>query len=174
MAVLTMLSPSCGKTETENAYSQQDKNIESIVSSLAPEGSGATVEYFDGSVRVTVKQGEGEALEDNGSVSFYYAGHCVKSSSLSSGNMFVTNSKEIAESAQWTVSDTTMFKVSTVDLSGDKLVKGLRKGIVGVKSGGRVLHSLQREKRIREAQDRNSARKFSIGLSLWITDVTNK
>ena len=90
MAVLTMLSPSCGKTETENAYSQQDKNIESIVSSLAPEGSGATVEYFDGSVRVTVKQGEGEALEDNGSVSFYYAGHCVKSSSLSSGNMFVT------------------------------------------------------------------------------------
>ena len=112
-AVLTILSPSCSKTETENAYSQQDKNIESIVSSLAPEGSEATVDYFDGSVRVTVGHGEGTALEENGSVSFYYVGHLINSSSLSSGNMFTTNSKEFAESAQWTVSDTTMFKIST-------------------------------------------------------------
>lgn len=174
MAVLTMLSPSCGKTETENAYSQQDKNIESIVSSLAPEGSGATVEYFDGSVRVTVKQGEGEALEDNGSVSFYYAGHCVNSSSLSSGNMFVTNSKEIAESAQWTVSDTTMFKVSTVDLSGDKLVKGLRKGIVGVKSGDECYILFNGKNGFGKHKTGTVPGNSALAYHLWITDVTNK
>ena len=95
---MAALVSSCGKSEVENVYTQQDKNIESLVKSLAPEESEATVDYLDGVVRVTVKHGEGAALESGGTVSFYYAGHCINSSSLSSGNMFVTNSKEFAES----------------------------------------------------------------------------
>lgn len=124
---MAALVSSCGKSEVENAYTQQDKNIESLVKSLAPEESEATVDYLDGVVRVTVKHGEGAALESGGTVSFYYAGHCINSSSLSSGNMFVTNSKEFAESYNWTVTDSTIFQVSTVDLAKDNLVKGLKK-----------------------------------------------
>lgn len=132
---MAALVSSCGKSEVENVYTQQDKNIESLVKSLAPEESEATVDYLDGVVRVTVKHGDGAPLESGGTVSFYYAGHCINSSSLSSENMFVTNSKEFAESSNWTVTDSTIFQVSTVDLAKDNLVKGLKKGIVGVKAG---------------------------------------
>ena len=65
-AALAVLALSCSKSEIQNAYSQQDKDIESIVSSLAPEGSEATVDYLDGAVRVTVKHGEGDALGKSG------------------------------------------------------------------------------------------------------------
>lgn len=172
--VMPLLSSSCSKTEIENTYTQQDKNIESIVSSLAPEGSEATVDYLDGSVRVTMAHGEGEALKDNGSVSFYYVGHCVNGSSLSSGNMFATNSKEIAESAQWTVSDTTMFKVSTVNLSEDKLVKGLRKGIVGVKSGDECYILFNGKNGFGKHKTGTVPGNSALAYHLWITDVANK
>lgn len=132
---LAVLAASCGKTEVQNAYTRQDSNIESIVKSLTSDNKEATVDYFDGVVRVTVAHGEGAALESGGTVSFYYAGHVISGSSLNSSNLFVTNSKEYAESANWSVSDTTIFAVRTVNLAGDKLVKGLKKGIVGVKKG---------------------------------------
>ena len=63
---MAALVSSCGKSEVENTYTQQDKNIESLVKSLAPEESEATVDYLDGVVRVTVKHGEGAALESGG------------------------------------------------------------------------------------------------------------
>lgn len=173
-AVLTTLFPSCSQTETENTYTQQDKNIESIVSSLAPEGSETTVDYFDGSVRVTVEHGEGTALEGNGRVSFYYVGHIINSSSLSSGNMFATNSKEFAESAQWTVSDTAMFKISTVNLSEDKLVKGLRKGIVGVKSGDECYILFNGRNGFGKHKTGTVPGNSALAYHLWITDVANK
>ncbi len=135
LAGMAVLVSSCGKSEVENAYTQQDKNIESLVKSLAPEGSEATVEYFDGSVRVTVKHGEGTALGSGGTVSFYYAGHYINSSSLNAGNLFVTNNKEFAQSNNWAVSDSTIFAESTISLADDAMVKGLKKGIVGVKAG---------------------------------------
>ncbi len=135
LAALAVLASSCGKSEVGDAYLQQDKNIESLVKSLAPENSEATVEYIDGVVRVTVTHGEGPLLESDGTVSFLYAAHHINSSSLTPGNMFVTNSKEFAEASNWTVSDTTIFQVSTVNLAEESLVKGLEKGIVGVKAG---------------------------------------
>lgn len=133
--VAAAFAGSCAKTETENAYTKQDSNIEAIVSSLAPEGSDATVDYFDGTVRVTVTHGEGSTLSDGGTVSFYYAGYLINSASISASNLFITNNKEFAESSNWTVSDTSVFKISTINLSEDKLVKGLKKGLPGVKSG---------------------------------------
>ena len=59
LVILSILLASCSKTELENLYSQQDKNIESLVKSLAPESSDASVDYFGGSVRVTVTHGRG-------------------------------------------------------------------------------------------------------------------
>ncbi len=129
---LAALAPSCSKSEIQNAYSQQDKDIESIVSSLAPEGSEATVDYLDGAVRVTVKHGEGDALGKSGTVSFFYAGHRITGTSLNVENLFATNNKELAETYAWTVSDTTVFKEVTVDLvqgiPGERPEEGHRRG----------------------------------------------
>ncbi len=129
------LANACEKTETKDAYTKQDSNIEAIVGSLAPESSDATVDYIDGTVRVTVEHGDGNELGDGGTVSFFYAGYLITGSSISASNLFVTNNKEFAESSNWTVSDTSVFKVSTINLSKDKIVKGLKKGLPGVKSG---------------------------------------
>lgn len=125
----------CGKSDAESDFTTQDTNIESIVSSLSADNEGSVVEYFDGPVRVTTVSGTGEALKDGGTVSFYYGVYRISGSSLSSGDLVATNSKEYAESAGWSVSDTTLYKISTVSLSDDQLVKGLRKGLVGVKAG---------------------------------------
>lgn len=130
-----VLAYACEKSETANTYTKQDSNIEAIVSSLAPDGSDATVDYLDGTVRVTVEHGEGDELGDGGTVSFLYAGYIITGSSISANNLFVTNSKEFAGASNWTVSDTSAFKVSTVNLSKDKIVKGLKKGLPGVRSG---------------------------------------
>lgn len=126
---------SCGKNGVENTYSRQDSTIESLVQSLAPEGSEATVEYFDGPVRVTVAHGDGNVLESGGTVTFLYAGHILNGTNLNASNLFMTNNKEFAESSNWTVTDSTIFQATTVNLADDTLVKGLAKGIVGVKAG---------------------------------------
>ncbi len=174
LAAALQLSSSCSKTETENAYTQQDSYIESIVNSLAPEGSDATVDYLDGSVRVTVTHGEGSTLESGGTVSFYYAGYQVSGSSLSSGNLFATNSKELAESAQWTVSDTTLFRVSTIDLSNDALVKGLKKGIIGVRGGDECYILFNGKYGFGKHKTGNVPGNSALAYHLWITDVANK
>lgn len=173
IAAVLLLTRSCAKSEVENAYTQQDKNIESLVNSLAPEGSEATVDYFDGTVRVTVKHGEGEALESGGTVSFYYAGHCINSASLNSSNLFVTNSKDFAKSSGWSVSDSTIFEVSTVNLAKDDLVKGLKKGIVGVKNGDECYIMFNGKYGFGKHTTGKVPGNSALAYHLWITGVTN-
>lgn len=170
---MAALVSSCGKSEVENVYTQQDKNIESLVKSLAPEESEATVDYLDGVVRVTVKHGDGTPLESGGTVSFYYAGHCINSSSLSSENMFVTNSKEFAESSNWTVTDSTIFQVSTVDLAKDNLVKGLKKGIVGVKAGDECYIMFNGKYGFGKHTNGTVPGNSALAYHLWISSVSN-
>lgn len=171
--LLPLLVVSCAKTEVENAYSRQDSNIESIVKSLTDNNKEATVDYFDGVVRVTVAPGEGEALQSDGTVSFYYAGHCISGSSLSSNNLFVTNSKEFAESNNWTVTDSTIFEVSTVNLAKDALVKGLKKGIVGVRPGDECYVLFNGKYGFGKHTTGNVPGNSALAYHLWITGVTN-
>lgn len=131
---LLFLATSCGKDEND-VYSQQEKNIESIVNSLTDGNAEATVDYLDGSVRVTVSSGDGEELRDGGTVTFKYAGYRISGSSLGAGNLFVTNDKDFAESSNWTVSDSTVFKKDTFLFNDDNFVKGLKAGMEGVKAG---------------------------------------
>lgn len=125
----------CTKKEIEEAYTKQEEYIEAIVKSLTSSNPEATVDYLDGVVKVTVAEGEGEALDGNGAVSFYYAGHYLNGNSLTSDNFFFTNYDVYGKSMDWEVSDSSVFTVKTVNLSEDKLVEGLRTGIVGVKGG---------------------------------------
>ena len=171
---LAALALSCSKSEIQNAYSQQDKDIESIVSSLAPEGSEATVDYLDGAVRVTVKHGEGDALGKSGTVSFFYAGHRITGTSLNVENLFATNNRELAETYAWTVADTTVFKEVTVDLSKESLVKGLKKGIVGVKSGDECYILFNGKLGFGNHTTGKVPANSGLAYHLWITGVTDK
>ncbi|MBQ6185258.1 MAG: FKBP-type peptidyl-prolyl cis-trans isomerase [Bacteroidales bacterium] len=171
-AAILLFAVSCTKKE-DTTYDRQESNIEAIVASLEKSNPDATTEYNNGSVKVTVVHGDGEALQEGGAVSFYYAGFHISSSRLSNSNLFATNYDTFANSAGWALSDSTVFKISTIKLGEDKIVEGLRNGLIGVKGGDEcyVLFSGKHGfgKRSMAGIPSNSA----LAYHLWIKSVSN-
>jgi hypothetical protein len=66
-------------------------------------------------------------------VSFYFAGYSF-TSGKSTNNLFATNHEETANSARWDLTDAD-YNLMTIDMADTELVKGLRDGLLGVKSG---------------------------------------
>ena len=110
------LAASCSK-ELQNTYATQETYIDAIVSSLTASADSATVTSNKGTIRVTVGHGSGEELREGGAVSFYYAGYYIKGRTLSSDNLFATNYDDFAGSIGWNVSDSSRFRIMTVDLA---------------------------------------------------------
>lgn len=172
VAVMCLLAASCEKESLKSSYANQEKYIETIVENLQKNGE-TTLTCNEGSVRVTVAEGEGEELREGGAVSLYYAGYYINSGSLSNGNVFATNYDTFAESISWAVSDSSAFAIQTIDLAEDNLVEGLRNGLIGVK-GGEECYVLFSGKygfgsRIVGTIPRNSA----LAYHLWIKSVSN-
>ncbi len=167
------LAVSCGKDEAASAYSQQESNIESIVQSLTGNNDDATVDYLDGSVRVTVVHGEGEALKEGGTVTMKYAGYRVIGSSLDADNLFVTNDKDFAESSNWTVTDSTVFKTDTFKLNDETFVKGLKTGMVGVKAGDECVILFSGKHGFGKHTTGVVPGKSALAYHLWISSVAN-
>ena len=90
-AALSLLADSCDKKQMDTLYDKQESNIESIVQRLSAGSEDVTVERSEGTVRVTVAHGDGAALQENGSVAFYYAGHFINGSSLATFEKKVAN-----------------------------------------------------------------------------------
>ena len=86
-----------------------------------------------GANRLVLKEGEGEELEKDGFVSFYYAGYKFNGS-FSSGNLFVTNHQATAEQSGWNLTDAD-YQIYEINLADAKLVQGLKDGLLGVKAG---------------------------------------
>ncbi|MBQ8060442.1 MAG: FKBP-type peptidyl-prolyl cis-trans isomerase [Bacteroidales bacterium] len=172
-AALLLIAASCGKKQMETTYDKQESNIEAIVASLEKSNADATTEYNKGTVKVTVVHGNGEALEDGGAVSFYYAGFYINSTRLNNSNLFATNYDTFANSAGWALSDSSSFTISTIKLGEDDLVEGLRNGLVGVRGGDEcyVLFSGKHGfgKRGIAGIPSNSA----LAYHLWIKSVSN-
>ncbi|MBQ5983486.1 MAG: FKBP-type peptidyl-prolyl cis-trans isomerase [Bacteroidales bacterium] len=125
---------SCMKQQTENYYAKQEEAIDKFAQRLSP----IRTVYNDGSVRIVVKETNptADSLRKDGVVSFYYGGYLLSSSgSLNNQSLFATNSKELAESAKWVLSDSTVFRVETLKLDESNLLDGLKKGLHGVRSG---------------------------------------
>jgi len=132
-AVVTLLS--CTKESIKTMYSTQEGWIESLISNMTSSDENAHIVSNGGSQRVVITEGEGEELSEKGTISFYYAGYYLSGSSISSANMFSTNSEEVAEAASWSTTDENQFDAMTINLSESDLVEGLKKGLVGVKGG---------------------------------------
>ena len=134
-AVFIAIAPSCSKEEYKNTIAQQETNIESYVNSMLSKDESYYLVMNRGVDRLVLTEGEGDSLSAGGTVSFYYAGYVMKSSSISDNDMFVTNRKALAESMSWELSDSTGFDILTLKLDEAGLVDGLRYGLEGVKGG---------------------------------------
>lgn len=122
---------SCVKQKLEVEYTNQETKIDSYVSKTMKETM--TVAYNNGSTRLTLKPGTGDALDKDGAVSFYYAGY-VFNGSVTDGNMFATNHKETAEKARWDLTDAD-YAIYETDLRDARLLEGVRNGLKGVRAG---------------------------------------
>jgi len=129
-----LFSTACTKANLVNTYASQETKIESFIKTQLEADSTRTVVRQNGVNRLILTQGSGEALAEDGNLSFYYAGYTF-SGSVSVSNMFVTNNIEVAKSARWDTSDSTRFFINTINLRDEALVSGLKKGLAGVKGG---------------------------------------
>ena len=121
---------SCVKSKLEVTYNSQETKIESYIAS-----KGDTYRSIrnGGANRLVIKEGEGEELQKNGFVSFYYAGYKF-TGSFSSGNLFVTNHQATAEQSGWNLTDAD-YQIYEINLGDARLIPGLKDGLLGVKAG---------------------------------------
>ena len=126
---------SCTKEDVKTQYTRQEENIESFVNSTLSSIDTAYVVRNGGTSRVVTVYGEGDSLKIGGTVSFYYAGYVLSSSSLTTDNLFATNSEDVATVSGWSVSGEEPFAVKTLNIGDKDIVDGLRYGLVGVKAG---------------------------------------
>ena len=126
---------SCSKESTKSTYSKQETNIENFLSSQTTAHEEYSVVSNSGSYRLIVVPGSGEALEKNGTISFYYAGYTLTGTSISNSNLFATNSRDVATQAGWSSMDEGNFLIKTMNLGEVDLVEGLKNGLIGVQGG---------------------------------------
>lgn len=121
---------SCVKSKLEVTYNSQESKIESYIA-----GKGDTYRSIrnGGANRLVLKEGEGEELQGNGFVSFYYAGYKF-TGNFSASNLFVTNHQATAEQSGWSLTDAD-YQIYEINLGEARLIQGLKDGLLGVKAG---------------------------------------
>lgn len=127
-----LLMASCNK-EAELLYTNQEGKIDTYITQLLTKNEEAEVVRNGGSNRVITKHGEGEALVPGGTISFYIAGYTFNGS-LSSGNLFYTNSETAATESKMTLTEQD-FNIKTMILNENDFIEGLYNGLIGVKGG---------------------------------------
>lgn len=125
----------CSKESIRSLYSTQETRIESFLNSQLSANPDAYVVRNGGVQRLVLTEGTGDSLRADGHIAFEWAGYVMNGSSLSASNLFGTNSLEIAESAGWTLTDPSVFRIETLNLGTADLVPGLKRGLRGVRGG---------------------------------------
>lgn len=128
--VFCIASSSCIKEKMETIYSNQESKIDSYLAKF----DSTMVIRNEGSNRLIKTKGEGDELESDGMVSFYYAGYVFTNGAPSNANLFVTNHKETADKAGWTLTEGE-FNLYEISMTDANLLEGLRKGLKGVQPG---------------------------------------
>lgn len=172
-SALVLLAVSCDKKRMETVYDKQESNIESLVELFSNSSEDATVERRVETVRVTVAHGDGPALQENGAVAFYYAGHFINGSTLSVSNLFATNYETYANSVRWSVTDSSAFDIMTIRLGRDEIVEGLRNGLPGVKAGDECYILFNGQYGFGKKKIGNVPSNSALAYHLWIKSVSN-
>ena len=133
LAIALICGSSCVKQQMELTYAKQEDKIDSYVKSRMASSPDATLTRNKGTNRITLVQGEGEALTESGIVAITYSGYSF-SGSISQSNLFATNDSQVAESASWQEPENG-FEPLMLDMKNDQMLEGLRNGLLGVKAG---------------------------------------
>jgi len=131
------LIAACTKQSLQATYDKQSGYIENFVQNQLKADTTATLRENGGSFRLLVHDTldvRRDSLLEGGLVSLYYACFTLTGNALTVANLVATNVKEVAQAARWELSDTTRYKLDTLRLD-DKLVPGLRNGLLGVQAG---------------------------------------
>lgn len=132
LLLMCLAGSACVKEKLEVTYSSQESKIDSYIEKNRVSGTDTLrVVRNGGSNRLVRKEGEGEELDSQGSVSFYYAGYIFTGSA---STMFVTNHQSTAESSGWSVTDPD-YEIFEINMKDTELIEGLHKGLVGVRAG---------------------------------------
>ena len=159
LMIVCMAASSCVKEKLETIYSKQETQIDAYLSKasivkrdsikleVTPNADDPTkndttkvkvewedtldVVYNNGAARLIKTEGTGPGLEEDGAVSFYYAGYVFTSSPSS---LFATNHQETAAGSGFILTDN-QYQLFEADMSKTELVEGLRNGLIGVRSG---------------------------------------
>ena len=163
---------SCTGQSLQQVYDAQEKKIDTFVTAQTKDGQ--RVEYNGGSVRIVLQEGTGdELLAPKGTVSFYYAGYVFSGSSLSRNNLFATNSKDVADAAGWTLSDESVYAVTTVSLDEEDLLKGLQNGLVGVRPGEECLILFSGKYGYGKKAAGTIPPKSALAYQIWVESISN-
>ena len=133
LAICMVLLPSCIKEKLEVTYNKQETQINTYIENALKKDASYTTVNIAGSNRLTLVQGQGEELDSNGNITFYYAGYTFNGNVTTSG-MFATNRQESATDAGWELTDAE-YEPLTLNIKDSKLLPGVKNGLIGVRSG---------------------------------------
>ena len=137
-----LASVSCVKEKLAVTYNNQESKIDQYISknmyrNTIVNGESQTdtlrVVHNGGSNRLVLEEGNGDALNEHGVATLYYAGY-IFTGSISASSLFVTNHEETAKSAGWSLTDE-QLSIYRLNMADTELIDGLKKGLLGVKSG---------------------------------------
>lgn len=137
IASIMLSGTACTKKNLETTYARQEENIDNFLKQklkiVQQENPDAEIIHYKGSNRLTLKQGTGEPASANSIVTITYAAYIFQTG-ISNSNLIGTNSEDIAVNANWVTTDMN-FEPVTLNLGKDRLIEGLKNGLVGIKSG---------------------------------------
>ena len=168
-----LLASACSKESEKSLYDKQEEIIERFIQARADAGETEVV-YNNGSARIIVQPGEGTPLSATGSLSFYFAGYLLTGSSISNAALFWTNRKETAESARWSVTDSTVFTVETRSLRDDALLPGLKDGLTGVQKGEECYIAFSGKHGYGKKLHGTISAKSALVYHIWVEDTANE
>lgn len=138
IVLLLVLLAACTKQSLQTTYDKQITNIESFLTAQMNKDPKATlVKREEGIYRLNLHDTldlelhRTDSLEWGGKVALYYGCFTLTSSSLTTANLVATNLKELAQTAKWTLTDESIFKLDTLTLD-NTLLPGLAEGLKGV------------------------------------------
>ncbi len=175
LAALLLIGWGCSKQSLKATYDRQAGFIDSFVQAQMKSDPEATLVHNEEAWRLTLKdhRDPGDSLLQGGQVTLEYASYTLTSGSISASNLIETNRKEIADAANWKLSDSTIFQPVTLTL--DKtLVDGLRMGLHGVQPGDEAYILFTGEYAYGNKENGTIPAKSALVYHVWIESIKNE
>ncbi len=132
---LSGLLAGCTDEASQQLYAGQEQLIENFLAAALKEHPEFKTVSNGGAERLIVKEGNGEELNKNGTVEFYYAGYVLSRQGTTKETLFSTNHEALAQEYGWKTDHEDAFRPIRLNLKKDKPLQGLRDGMCGAKAG---------------------------------------